>query len=161
LRDLRDQLERVPTEAIELHCALIRSDALRAAGGLDTRLGSSMDCVDLAFRMQRQGTIWFEPDAVAGYDDSPPALRDLPLYLDRWSTAQIDRDIERFVEVWQLDPDDPRIEEHRFWLNRRRWTFLRGARRAVRQRLGPRPVHAAKQVAEAVNGALFRHRAPR
>lgn len=161
VRDVRHELHRSPSESIEMHCAFVRADALRAAGGLDRELGSSMDCVDLALRMQGQGTVWFEPDAVAGYDNSEPRLRDLPLYLDRWSASQIEHDIGRFIDVWNLDPADPQFERHRFWLNHRRWLFLQRPRRAVLKRFGPRPVAAVKRALDAIDRTFFRHRATR
>jgi GT2 family glycosyltransferase len=151
LRDVRDQMRRQPAGAVELHLVLVRTDALRAAGGLDTNLGSSMDCVDLSFRMQAQvGGVWFEPAAVVTYDHSQPRRGDLALYLSRWSATQVDRDIERFVAEWQLDPADPRLQQHRGHLTRRQMKFLPSARRVARKLVGRRGMALANRTADKI-----------
>jgi GT2 family glycosyltransferase len=137
LSAVRDRLERWPCTQAELHCVLVRADALRAAGGLDAGLVGSMDCEDLALRLVDQpGGGWFEPDAVVTYDDRTPGLGDLRLYLSRWNHAQIERDIVRFAARWGLDLDDPGFIPHRRSLHRRRWKALRGPSRVARRVIG-------------------------
>ena len=151
LHEVRDELQRQPCEAVELHCALVRTDLLQEAGGLDARLVSSMDCLDLAFRMQnRGGGVWYEPAAVATYDDARPPLRDLKLYLSRWNSKQIDQDIAQFATSWRLDPDDPWLDRHRYWLGQRRFKFLGAFRRVARKVVGRRGRVFARRTADAV-----------
>jgi GT2 family glycosyltransferase len=151
LRDVRDQMHRQQCESVELHCALVRTESLREAGGLDTRLASSMDCLDLAFRMQdRAAGVWFEPSAVVTYDPSSPRLGDLSMFLSRWSARQINRDIEQFASEWDLDPDDPWLDRHRYWLGQRRWKFLGSFRRVARTVAGRRGRRILRRTADAV-----------
>lgn len=131
---------RVRTDALEMHCVLVRSSSLREAGGLDDRLLSSLDCADLGLRLvglDRNG--WLEPTATVTYDSSLPRVSDLRLYLGRWSRATVDHDITRFASTWCLDPFEARLEAHReIFLRRRRLRIMRYARGSVRRVLGSR-----------------------
>jgi GT2 family glycosyltransferase len=130
-------IDAAPTDAPELHGVLVRTASLRSVGGMDTQLDAAMDCLDLGFRLQDvDGGGWLEPGALVAYRDPRPRLTDLPLYLDRWSRATIGHDIDRFAEVWHIDPASPRLLQHWDSLGDRRFRPVRYVRGAVRRTLG-------------------------
>jgi glycosyltransferase involved in cell wall biosynthesis len=149
--DVAEQLERRPCDVPEMHGVLVRSDALRRVGGLDTALQSSMDCLDLGFRLRdAEGGGWFEPAALITYDDRRPVPSDLRLYMARWSRRTTEGDIDRFAEQWGLDAADPGFHEHRGVLRQRCVRPYRYARGAVRRLLGDGPADRVDRAVEAV-----------
>lgn len=131
------RLERARADGPELHCVLVRRSALRAGGGLDADLLSSMDCTDLGLRLvDRDGGGWVEPRAIVTYDNAWPLPNDLPLYLGRWSRATVEHDLAHFAARWQLDPADRRLDQHRQHLAGRRHRLVRYPRGALRRGLG-------------------------
>jgi len=141
---VRPDLVRRPTGALEMHGVLVRSDALVAAGGLDTRLLSSLDCADLGLSLQGlDGSGWLEPSASVTYDASQPRPSDLPLYLGRWSRATVEHDMAHFATKWGLDPHDARLDEHRGFLHARCMRAIPRVRGVVRRMFG---VPAAKRL---------------
>ncbi len=134
-----------------MHGVLVRSDSLTAAGGFDTELLSSLDCADLGLRLQGvDGSGWFEPGATLTYDASRPRPSDLPLYLGRWSRATVEHDIVRFAATWDLDLRDPRLDDHRGFLEERCMRAIPYARGGVRRAFGPAAVARLEQALDAV-----------
>ncbi|MGK2947112.1 MAG: glycosyltransferase family 2 protein [Acidimicrobiales bacterium] len=144
-------LERARADGPELHGVLARRSALRAGGGLDPDLFSSMDCTDLGLRLvDRDGGGWVEPRAIVTYDNAWPRPNDLRLYLGRWSRATVEPDLAHFVDQWQLDPADRRVDEHRQHLSTRRRRLVRYPRGALRRTLGGGAVGRFDRAVEAV-----------
>jgi hypothetical protein len=134
-------LKRSPTDAPELHGVLVHTQRLADAGGLDPELSSSMDCIDLGLRLNHvAGGGWLEPEAALTYHRYAPGPTDLRIYLDRWSRATIDHDIEHFARTWQVDLQCEGLEPHRESLGERRWRPFRYLRGGIRRALGDRAV---------------------
>ncbi len=101
--------ERYPTDYLEYHCVLVRTETVRGDGMHDDRLRSGHDMYDLAMKINAAGgESWLEPAATVYYD-RPRELdgADRDFYILRWSRAWDAMTLDRFAEVWQLDPDDP------------------------------------------------------
>ena len=118
-----------PTELVEFHCMLARTDALERVGGLDERLLTHAEHVDLCLRVREAGGgIWFEPRSLATYLPPSPLHRDeLAFYLMRWSEAWNRASIDHFCAKWGIAADDP-YREHQT-------RFLRLLRRRALRRL--------------------------
>jgi glycosyltransferase involved in cell wall biosynthesis len=129
---LADVLARVtsePTQLVEFHCMLARTDALERMGGLDEALLTHAEHVDLCLRVRAAGgSIWFEPRSLVTYLPPRPVQRDeLAFYLMRWNEAWNRASIDHFCEKWGLAADDP-YREHQTG-------FLRLLRRRALSRL--------------------------
>jgi hypothetical protein len=149
---VRPLLDRSRTTALEMHAVLVRADSLRAAGGFDTGLQSSLDCADLSLRLKGwHESGWLEPGAIATYDSAAPHASDLPLFLGRWSRATVEHDIARFAASWGIDLHDPRLEHHRHQLRMRRMRVVRYLRGGARRAFG---TAAAERVEDAVEPLL-------
>ena len=148
---VRHLLERSPIGAPELHGVLVRRSSLAAAGGVDTRLIAAMDCLDLGFRLGSvDGGGWQEPSAVVVYDDRRPRRGDLRLYAGRWARATVEADIARFAAAWRIDPSDPRLGEHRAFLEQRRRRGFRAVRAPLRRIIGERSLVPVDRALDAV-----------
>jgi GT2 family glycosyltransferase len=117
--EVRQLLGRGPTEQVEFHCLLVRTDAMRALGPLDARFCSVPEGqIDLCMRARaRGGGVWLAPNAVVTYDRPPRLpLQDLPYYLLRWSDRRMRRGLEHFRSQWGLPPDDPYFARQRAFM---------------------------------------------
>jgi GT2 family glycosyltransferase len=97
-------LERASTTALETHCVLGRTDALRRIGPLDESLMTVRDHIDFALRLAADGgAIWLEPAVVAHYL-WPKRLkwRDLIFYNAHWSDEWIERSHASFNATWHV-----------------------------------------------------------
>lgn len=105
-------MERQPTEGVEFHCMLVRTDVLREVGPLDEGLMSINEHCDLCLLVRERGYgVWLEPTVVASYVvPKRLAPSDVPFFLLRWSEAWNRASLDRFADKWHLDPADPSIE---------------------------------------------------
>jgi GT2 family glycosyltransferase len=137
-----------PTDLVEFHCMLARTDALRRVGGLDEGLLTHAEHVDLCLRVaQAGGGIWFEPRSQVTYLPPRPVQRDeLAFYLMRWNDAWNRASIEHFCTKWGIAADDPYREHQTRFLRRLRrralgrlaWPLGRGLELLVyRKPVGP------------------------
>jgi GT2 family glycosyltransferase len=100
-------LEREPTELVELHCLLARRECLELIGPFDESFVAGREETDLSLLAARRGwTALLEPAVVVGYP-SPKRLsaRDYAYYLPRWSDAWSDRSFRAFHRKWGLGDD--------------------------------------------------------
>jgi len=119
-------LSRRSSELIELHCALVRTDALRTLGRFEERYIAGREEAEFSLVTAERGcTIMVEPAVVVGYP-SPKRLEwtDLRYFAARWSDRWARRSFRVFNAKWSID--DPSTDD----------TFLEGHR--VR-RIGPWP----------------------
>ena len=124
--DVAHELRREPTELIEFHCVLMRTDVLRELGGLDEGVKNTAEHVDFCLAARRAGhPIYFEPASVVVYVQPPPfAWYDLPFFCTRWSDAWSRQTVEYFGRKWRLDPDDPFLRAKYQWTTTRRRQIL-------------------------------------
>lgn len=136
--DVRTDLRREPTELLDFHGLLVRSETLRLIGGLDEAFLSSCDHLDLCLSVRSAGgTIYLEPRSVITFLNPPPvAAADLPFFLLRWSDAWNRATVERFRTKWRLTDDDEFLAEHYAWLTRYRQMGLPRVRHHLRRVLG-------------------------
>jgi GT2 family glycosyltransferase len=130
-RDYREPavtLRREPTELVESHCLLARTETMRSLGTLDSTVGHSVNVEELSIRLARVGArVWFEPAAEVVY------LFEKGMRLDRhdvallnhvWSENWIDRDLAEQSLRHDLDrPSRDRRRQVRWWFadHRRVW----------------------------------------
>lgn len=118
LAAVRGRLEASPTELVEFHCMLARTELFARIGELDEGLLTHAEHVDLCLRVQQAGLpIWFEPRSTVTY--LPPKSlerNELDFYLLRWNEAWNQASIDRFCDKWQLAADDPYREHQREFL---------------------------------------------
>jgi GT2 family glycosyltransferase len=110
LAAIEEPLVRTPTEQLEFHCMLVRTEVLQRLGPLDEGLRSQFEHTDLCMRIHRDGgTTWLEPAAHVAYQVTPATWSDLPYHVVRWSTAWNEASRRQFAATWQLPLDDPRV----------------------------------------------------
>jgi GT2 family glycosyltransferase len=133
-------LERRPTQLIEFHCVLARTDVLRQMGGLDARLLSTPEHVDLCLSVQAAGGgIYLEPGAKVTYvGPGPLHWSDLPYFLLRWSDEWARSSLQHFRTKWQLAEDDAFIRDHAAWMRNYRRSVSDKWRSPLRRVVGPR-----------------------
>ena len=117
-------VRRGPTDLVELHCVLVRSDALRTIGPFDEELVSALEECDFSLAIRAAGgQAWVEPDSrvlvIRSYDRA-----NLLLGLMRWSRARNRRSARHFAQKHDLaDPlaHHPTLR----YSNRRRYQVFR------------------------------------
>ncbi|MDJ0691594.1 MAG: glycosyltransferase [Xenococcaceae cyanobacterium MO_188.B32] len=132
LPTVRSQLQRGPTEHVEFHCVLIRTDVFKKLPLLDEEIVSLPENVDLCLSVREAGgKIYFEPNSIVTYSTCggtpPPATSaDWPYFLLRWSDAWNRGSLEHFRRKWNLTKNDPYIQGQSKWItNHRRGIVLK------------------------------------
>ncbi len=132
LSTVRSQLQRGPTEHVEFHCVLLRTDVFKKLPLLDEKILSAPENVDLCLSVREAGgEIYFEPNSVITYSTCggtpPPATSvDRPYFLLRWSAAWNRASLEHFRRKWNLTKKDPYIQGQLRWIvNHRRRVVLK------------------------------------
>ncbi len=132
LSTVRSQLRREPTEHIEFHCVLLRTEVFKRLPLLDKKILSAPENVDLCLSVQEAGgSIYFEPNSIITYrgcgGPTPPPVTaaDRPYFLLRWSYAWNRASLEYFRRKWNLTKDDPYIQGQYRWIAGRRRTALK------------------------------------
>lgn len=139
MSDVADGLRREPTELIEFHCVLVRTDMLRELGGFDEGVKNTAEHVEFCLTLGKVGReIYFEPASVVVLVQPPPfAWYDLPFYCTRWNDAWSRQTVAYFGSKWRLDPADPFLRDKYQWTTvRRRQIFDDLLTRARVSRLG-------------------------
>jgi GT2 family glycosyltransferase len=115
-------LHREPTELIEFHCVLLRTELLRAMGGFDEGMKNTAEHVDFCLTMREAGVqVYLEPASVVVYVQPPPfAPYDVRFYCTRWHTAWARHTLAYFAAKWRLDADDPFLGTKATWTSTRR-----------------------------------------
>jgi GT2 family glycosyltransferase len=136
--EIEDQLHREPTELVEFHCLLARTDLLRQLGGFDEGLKNTSEHVDFCLAVREAGhQIYFEPTAVVVYVDPPPfAWYDLPFYHTRWNDTWARQTVAHFGRKWRLDPEDPFLKAKYEWTGRHRRLILAPLKRCLTRACG-------------------------
>jgi len=138
VHEVRHHLRREPTEMVEFHCKLLRTEVFDRFGLQDPRYLSSADSPDLCLRLRGAGyPVYLEPSAVVSNQQPPPFLwSDLPFYLLRWSDVWNRITVQCFREHWDLPADDWWIGDHYGWLTKHRGLALDWVARTPRSVLG-------------------------
>lgn len=125
LADVRSELARMPTEACEFHCVLVRTSVLDVVGPFDEGLLSVRENLDFCMLVtQAGGSIYFEPTSVVTYVGyTPLAWSDIPYYLLRWNSTWTLSSLKRLREKWDLCEDEYFLHQYRN-LNWRRRDYL-------------------------------------
>lgn len=105
--EVRDQLQRTPTELAEFHCVLVRTEIFKQTGCLDEAVLNTKEHLDFCMTVaQLGGKIYFEPACVVTYVPGPPIeWSDLPFYMLRWSDAWTLASLHRLRDKWSLAED--------------------------------------------------------
>jgi hypothetical protein len=147
-----EPLVRAPTEQLEFHCMLVRTEVLQRLGPLDEGLRSQFEHTDLCMRIHRDGgTTWLEPAAHVAYQVTPARLSDLPYFVLRWSTAWNETSRRTFAATWGLALDDPRVAASIRFCERHRLDGYAGLSRPLTRLAGGHSVLArwGRRLAEA------------
>lgn len=104
VKDVQHCLRREPTELVEFHCMLVRTDFCKQLGGLDTNMLSTKEHMDFCMSVAANGqSIYFEPSSVVTYLPGPPqSLADVRFYMIRWSDAWARASLDHLQEKWNL-----------------------------------------------------------
>ena len=124
--DIAPELRREPTDLIEFHCVLVRTDVLRALGGFDEGVKNTAQHVDFCLTVRAAGhPVYFEPASVVVYVQPPPfAWFDLPFYCTRWCNEWSADTVVHLGTKWRLDPNDPFLRDKKDWTTTRRRQIL-------------------------------------
>ncbi len=143
---VRSQLHREPTELVEFHCALIRTDVFEKLGMLDEKYLSTSEHVDFCLGVRESGgMVYFEPNSVISYVAPPPFdMSDLPFFFQRWSNERNQKSLQHLQEKWNFDADDPFVKYKLKWLNRHRQRVIR---ESIRQRI---PIKSGSWMSEKI-----------
>jgi GT2 family glycosyltransferase len=111
---VRALIGRRPTDEVEFHCLLARTELFDTLGPLDEGFRAAYDHVDLCLSVRKANQpIFLETAATVTYVPPPPiALSDLPFFLLRWSEEWYRSSLRHLCEKWQLDPDDEVFRDH-------------------------------------------------
>lgn len=158
----RPLLRRGPTELVEFHCMLIRTEVLARIGPLDEAILNDPHHLDFCMMVREAGgSIYLEPASVVTQIAPPPVpWSDLAFFLQRWNGPATRRSLHHFTRKWRIRADDPSIQRLSEWLvHRKHLAFLR-LHRAVRWVLGWRIGRMVERIClvpleVAVSGALF------
>lgn len=121
------QLQQEPTELVEFHCALARTEVFEKLGPLDEKLMSTPEHIDLCLSVREAGgTVYFEPSSIVTYVTPPPfAWTDLPYFFLRWSDTWTHASLEHFRNKWNLTENDPYIKGNYKWTKSHRRLALK------------------------------------
>jgi GT2 family glycosyltransferase len=105
--EVRDQLQRQPTELIEFHCMLVRTAIFEQLGPLDEGMLNTKEHLDFCLTVMQAGeSIYFEPASVVTYVPGPPLeWTDLLYYMLRWSDAWQLASLRHLRQKWDLAED--------------------------------------------------------
>lgn len=122
ISEVRADLRRAPTELVEFHCKLLRTETFDKFGLQDPRYLSCGESLDLCLQLREAGyPVYLEPSAIVSNQQPPPFLwSDLPFYLLRWSDAWNRISLRCFRERWDIPADDWWIGDHYRWLTHHR-----------------------------------------
>ncbi len=155
--EVQDQLRREPTELVEFHCMLLRTETYDKFGPQDPRYLSCAEGLDMCLQLRRAGcAVYLEPAALVSNLQPPPfAWSDLPFYLLRWSDAWNRISLRCFRERWGIPADDWWIGDHYGWLTQHRELAFEWLAAEFRKVVGPR--RGGGRLARLIIGALHRH----
>jgi len=159
VHEVRDHLRREPTELVEFHCKLIRTEVFDKFGLQDPRYLSSGESLDLCLRLREAGyPVYLEPSAIVSNQPPPPFLwSDLPFYLLRWSDAWNRISLQCFRERWDLPADDWWVGDHYGWLTKHRGLALDWVAQTPRSVLGWRAgTRTARLVVDLIQRRMVR-----
>ena len=117
LEEVQDQLKTGPTQMLEFHCMLARTEIFDRLGRLDEGLMSVLDHEDLCLSiLKAEGSIYYVADSMIRHLIPPPFKSyDLPYYLLRWSEEWNRASHERFARKWNLPLNDPTLARSLIW----------------------------------------------
>ncbi|MBD0336288.1 MAG: glycosyltransferase [Cyanobacteria bacterium Co-bin13] len=105
--DIRNRLQRMPTELAEFHCVLVRRSIFDTIGQLDEALLNTKEHLDFCMTVREAGaSVYFEPESLVTYVPGPPQnWSDVHYYMLRWSDAWTLASLHRLRDKWQLAED--------------------------------------------------------
>lgn len=107
IEDVGDRLQRAPTEFVEFHSMLVKTEIFDRIGFLDEGFPCTKEYIDFGMAVTLAGgSIYFEPTSVVTFLTHPPApllaWSDLPYFMLRWSDAWERENLLHFQAKWQL-----------------------------------------------------------
>jgi len=119
------ELKREPTDYLEYHCMLVRTELAKSAALFDDNIVCVHEHIDAALTARKAGSeIYFEPAAVVSYLAlNEYKLDGLPFIRARWDRAACEGSIKAFCAKWNVVDDERSFGGLRTFLNRHRATF--------------------------------------
>ncbi|MEM1253567.1 MAG: glycosyltransferase [Cyanobacteria bacterium P01_H01_bin.21] len=107
LADVRDRLQREPTELAEFHCVLVNRSIFDEIGQLDEAMRNTKEHLDFCMTVRGlDKSVYFEPDSVVTYvPGRPRQFADVHYYMLRWSDAWTLESLKHLREKWNLVED--------------------------------------------------------
>ena len=117
LEEVQDQLRTGPTEMLEYHCILARTEIFDRLGKLDEGIMGVLDHEDLCLSVLKAGgSIYYVADSTIRHLIPPPFKSyDLPYFLLRWSEEWNRASLEHFARKWNLPVNDPTMAHSLVW----------------------------------------------
>lgn len=105
--DIRQKLQRTPTELAEFHCALVRRSVFDRVGLLDEAMLNTKEHLDFCMTVRESGgEVYFEPEAMVTYVPGPPQeWADVHYYMLRWSNHWTLESLHYLRDKWNLTED--------------------------------------------------------
>jgi GT2 family glycosyltransferase len=128
LDEVRPHLRREPTELVEFHCLLVRTELFELTGPLDEKLMSMADHIDLSLAARELGKpVYTEPSSVVSYLRPVLSPFDVPYFTLRWSDEWTEITLEHARQKWHLPPDDLFISSQYGFVRNHRESILAAA----------------------------------
>lgn len=147
-------MARIPTEAAEFHCLLVRTALFDELGPLDEGLLSTREHLDLCMLAREAGhEVWTDPASVVVYElPMPLPLSDRPFYVLRWCEAWNRASCTYFAQKWGLADVQGFLDLQRFTDERRNVAYRLRPRLLDRafNKLGGRARRALDRLAQAI-----------
>ncbi|MEO1134270.1 MAG: glycosyltransferase [Cyanobacteria bacterium J06639_1] len=107
IEEVGDRLQRSPTDFVEFHSMLVRTEIFDRIGLLDEGFPCTKEYIDFGMAVTLAGgSIYFEPTSVVTFLTHPPApllaWSDLPYFMLRWSDAWERENLLHFQAKWNL-----------------------------------------------------------
>lgn len=143
-----DDLEAGRTELFEFHAVLLDRSRVEHVGGIDERMMSQYDHIDLVLRLRADGgEVWFEPQSHVTYAvPSWLSPSDLVFFLGRWSRSWNRRSDDAFRSVHGVTDAPYSSEAYRYSERHRRFAWS-GVANLLKPAVG-------RRVSSGLSGAL-------
>ena len=112
-------LGREPCDFLEFHCMLFRTDLAQDPEVIDDRIVCIHEHIDVALTVRKKGyAVLIDFGSRVLYRAfTPISLEDLAVMRQRWTVAQMEKDIATFCAKWNVISDHRSFDDIRYFMN--------------------------------------------